>query len=168
MNRADNLFQDVGPEKRRIPVTAIVIALLFLAAVVLGLAYFSIAPLGSEVDLSDDVSNALRTHFAKKEKRNVEQISLYECNEFTDSLTSRTKNYAAIVELSTFRLGADANRPDPIPDGEKGFFVAAMDKTRASDWGIKSIYISQGDYASARRPKTEADNPCNLAKKAKD
>ena len=168
MDRADNLFQDVGPERRRLPIAAIAIALLFLAAIVLGLAYFSIAPLGSEVDLSEDVANALRAHFAKKEKRNLEQISLYECNEFADSLTSRTKNYAAIVELSPFRHGADANRLDPIPDGEKGFFVAAMNKTRSSDWGVKSVYIPDGTYLSARRPKSESDNPCVLAKKAKD
>lgn len=168
MDRADNLFQDVGPEKRRIPIAAIAIAVLFLAAIVLGLAYFSIAPLGSEVDLSEDVANALRAHFAKKEKRNLEQISLYECNEFTDSLTSRTKNYAAIVELSPFRHGAEANRLDPIPDGSKGFFIAAMNKTRNSDWNVKSIHIPEGNYASARRPKSENDNPCNLAKRAKD
>lgn len=162
MSGDGGLFDDVGPEKRSIPIVPIAAAMIVLAALVFGLAYFSMTPFGAEVDLSEDIENAIKAHFAKQEKRLVERISLYSCNEFLDSLTSKTQNYAAIVELGPWRPNIELP-PDAVSKAQtETVFSAKLTRTGSADWDVASRLVSGADYSATIRTKGTSLKPCSL------
>lgn len=139
----------------KFPVTAIVIAIVVLIAIVLGVAYAGRTPYGAEVSPTQELQAAVNDHLGRLSPRFPTRKVYYTCSSFSETMFSSDQSFAVAVEQGNWRPNVEQT------PGPGNLEIVHATKKGSEPWQVKSKAFPAETFDPSAKPADSTEHPCN-------